>query len=200
MKQSLFSKCCAVALGLGLVLSLASPVAAQETKKKKSPSDRTVRVIMGWAFAGIPETLPGPTGKIFKIDRSDPKKFMIPLEDARRIIKQATISARADLCGLEDIQRRHFESIMRYERSKMSTKSDRKGKRKWTSSQMTYIDILIAATSNIMTGTSTAGDDTKKKDDGSQDIRNTYKCSADERERAKADVEADIRRLAQLKK
>ncbi len=195
MKRAVFSKACMVALGSGIVLSLVLPVVGQETGEKTKPSDRVVRVIMGWAYAGIPETLPGPNGKMFKIDRSDPKKFMIPLEDARRVIRQATISARADLCGLRDIQRQHFESIMRYERSQKNTK----GKRKWSAFQMTYIDILIAATSNVMTGTNAAGEDTKKKDDGSQDIRANYKCSPEERARAGAAAEAEIKRLAQVK-
>lgn len=195
MKRTVFSKACVVALGLGLALGWALSAVAQDTKAKKSPSDRIVRVIMSWALAGIPDTLPGPDGKIVKIDRSDPKKFIIPLDDARRIIKQAWISSHADLCGLVDIQRQHFESIMRYERSKKG----QKGKRKWSSFQMTYIDILIAATSNIRTGTLTVGSDTKKQDDGSEDIRNKFKCSADERERARAAVEADIKRLAQAK-
>lgn len=197
MKKKLVSFCCAVALGLGLAAAASNAALAQNitNKKDKALSDRTVRVIMGYAFAGIPESLPNPKGEMVKVDRSDPKKFMIPLDDARRIIIQATISARADLCGLKDIQREHFESIMRHERGKKNAK----GERKWTPYQMTYIDVLIATTTAVMTGSSAVGEDAKKADDPSEDIRANYKCTADERERARAAVEANIKQLAQAK-
>ena len=55
MKKSLYFKVCTVVLGLGLLSALAMPLAAQDTKEKKKPNDRTVRVIMSWAFAALPE-------------------------------------------------------------------------------------------------------------------------------------------------
>lgn len=183
MKRMLLSVGCAVVLGLTSV----SAGMAQEKKKEAKLSERTVRVIMGTAFAGIPDTLPKPGGEMVKVDRSDPKKFMIPVEDAREIIISAVLSARADLCGLKKLEREHFKSIMRKELAS----------KKWSSFQMTYIDVLHATTGLFMTGSQAVGEDAKKKDDPSEDIRAKYKCSDEERDRVKAAVESDIKKLVQ---
>jgi hypothetical protein len=193
MKTKMLRRSGAVALALGMLTALAYPAAAQEKEDKKL-SDRTVRVILGLALAAIPEELPGPDGKMVKIDRSDPNRFMIPLEEGRRIIVQATLSARADLCGLKELERKHFESIMRHELAR----NNKKGEKLWSPLQLTYIDHIIATTNSVMTGTMSAGDE-RKKDDGSQDVQASYTCSPDERDRAREAVEANIKQLAQAK-
>jgi len=184
MKITLFSKACVIALGLGLVPVWPLSVVAQDTNQKESPSDRIVALIMSTAFSGMPEKLPNNKGEMITLDLSDPKKYMIPFDDARRIIRRAYMSAKVDLCGLRDLERRHFKSIMRYELAL----------KKWTSYQLTYIDILHATTGAVMTGSYTVGEDAKKKDDPSKDRRITYKCSPEERERWKAVVAADIKK------
>ena len=182
MKKTSFSMGYVVVLGLGLVLSLASSVAAQDAKEKKKPSDRTVRVIMGWAFAAIPETVKRG-GKDVKLDRANPKDFYIPVNDARRVIRVSMRSANADLCGMTKMEARNFLKLM----------SSEKALKKWTPNQITFIKQLHIATGLVMTGTSKAGDDSGKKDDGANDARHRYKCSAEERERIRAAVEAYIK-------
>ena len=187
------------AVGLGICLSsgIGSPAAAQtatvpqakppeEQTDKKNPSDRAVRVIMSYAFAAIPDSLPKRSGEVVEIDRNHPEKFMIPMEDARRIIRLASLSARADLCGLKDLEREHFGNMMKRERAV----------NKWTSYQFLFIELLHATTGVVMTGNVQAGDDAKKPDDESKDVRREYVCSPQERERVKAAVEADIKALA----
>ena len=182
MQKTLLSMGYVVVLGLGLVLNLASPVMAQDAKKKKKPSDRTVRVIMGWAFAAIPETVKRG-GKEVKLDRANPKDFYIPVDDARRVIRVSIRSANADLCGLNKMEVRNFLKLM----------SSEKALKKWTPNQITFIKQLHIATGLVMTGSSRVGDDPDKKDDGADDARNKYKCSAEERERIRAAVEAYIK-------
>jgi len=182
MKKTLFSMGYVVVLGLGLVLSLASSVAAQDAKQKKKPSDRTVRVIMGWAFAAIPETVKRG-GKDVKIDRANPKDFYIPVDDARRVIRVSIRSANADLCGLTKIEGQNFLKLM----------SSEKALKKWTPNQITFIKYLHIATSLVMTGSFTAGDESDKKDEGANDARHRSNCSAEERERIRAAVEAYIK-------
>lgn len=189
MKRTVFSKACVVVLGLGLALGWPLSAVAQDTKAKKSPSDRIVKLVMSAAFAGMPEKLPNRKGEMVKLDLSDPKKYMIPLDDARRVIRRSYMSAKADLCGLTKLEQRHFRTIMRHELSL----------KKWTSYQLTYIDMLHATTGAMITGSYAVGEDAKKKDDPSKDRRNTYKCSAAERERWKAAVEADMKQFAQAK-
>ena len=182
MKKTLFSMGYVVVLGFGLVLSLAWSVAAQDANEKKKPSDRTVRVIMGWAFAGIPETVKRG-GEDVKLDRANPKDFYIPIDDARRVIRVSIRSANADLCGLNEMNARNFLKLM----------SSEKALKKWTPNQITFIKQLHIATSLVMTGSHKVGDDVNKKDDGADDARNKYKCSAEERERIQAAIEAYIK-------
>ena len=200
MTKKLLRLICAGALGLGLGLSSgAIPLAAAQTaaapeakpqaeqSSKKKPSDRTVRVIMGYAFAALPDSVPKRSGEIVQLEREkQPEKFMIPIEDARRIIRRASLSARADLCGLKDLERKHYGNMMKHERAE----------KKWTSYQFIFIDLLHATTGLVMTGTVQAGDEAKKPDDESKDARKDYVCSPQERERIKAAVEADIKALA----
>lgn len=188
MKKTFLSICYMLVLGLGVAVMTMPNAVAQDKKSEKKLSDRTVRVIMGTAFAGVPEELPDATGKMVKIDRSDPKKFMIPLDDAREIIIKAVLSARADLCGLGDLYREHSKRILLHERAR----------NKWTPYQMTYIDILHATTGLYMTGSFAAGEEAKKDDNPADDRRKDYDCSQDERERVKEAVEADIQKLAQV--
>ncbi len=181
MKKTLLSTACLFALGLGLVMSLASPTAAQENKKK-SPSDRTVRVIMGWAFVAVPESVKRG-GKVVKLNRENPKDFYVPLEDARRIIRVSARSANANLCGMNKLEARNFLKLM----------SNEKALNKWTPNQITFIHQLHIATSLVMTGSGQAGEDVKKKDDAKNDARHKYKCSDEERERIRASIESYIK-------
>lgn len=187
MKRMFLSVSCAFAIGFVSLTAGSIAGLAQEKKKEAKLSERTVRVIMGTAFAGIPDELPKPGGEMVKVDRSDPNKFLIPVEDAREIIVSAVLSARADLCDMKDLGRKHFESIMRRERARG----------KWTPFQMTYIDVLHATTGLYMTGSASVGDDAKKEDSPDKDIKAKYKCSDAERARVKAAIESDIKKLAQ---
>ncbi len=199
MTKKLLRLICAGALGLGLGLSSGTgmTVAAQTTAgpqakppeeqtEKKKPSDRAVRVIMGYAFAALPESVPKRDGSTVKLERDEPLKFMIPIEDARRIIRHASLSARADLCGMKDLEREHFGNIMKHERAV----------HKWTSYQFIFIELLHATTGLIMTGSIQAGDEAEKPDDETKDVRKEYVCSPQERERVKSEVQADIKALA----
>ena len=199
MTQKLLRLVCAGALGLGLGLSAgtiplvaAQTAAAPEAKapeketEKKKPSDRAVRVIMGYAFAALPDSVPKRNGEVVQLEREKPDKFMIPIEDARRIIRRASLAARADLCGLKELERKHYGNMMKHERAA----------NKWSSYQFIFIDLLHTTTGLVMTGNVQAGDEAKKTDDESKDVRKEYICSPQERERVKAAVEADIKALA----
>ena len=67
--------------------------AAPQAQQKGGLSDSAVRVMMTYAFTIIADTKPGPDVKPVKVDKSDPKPFLIPYEDARRVIRAATRSA-----------------------------------------------------------------------------------------------------------
>ncbi|MEM8743999.1 MAG: hypothetical protein AAGF14_05115 [Pseudomonadota bacterium] len=200
MTQKLLRLVCAGALGLGLGISSgAIPLAAAQTSaapeakapekptEKKKPSDRAVRVIMGYAVAALPDSVQNRKGETVQLEREKhPEKFMIPIEDARRIIRYASLAARADLCGLKDLERKHYGNMMKRERAD----------NKWTSYQFVFIDLLHTTTGLVMTGNVQAGDEAKTVDDANKDARKEYICSPQEKERVKAAVEADIKALA----
>ena len=69
-------------------------------------------------------TYPGPDGKPVKVDKSDPNKFVIPVDDARRIIRAATRSAYAEACELQDLARANYKTLMKGEEAKKTWSQD----------------------------------------------------------------------------
>ncbi len=186
MKKSLYLKVCTFALGLGLLSALALPVVAQDTKEKRKPNDRTVRVIMSWAFAALPEKFKFANGEEVKIDRGDPKKFYIPVDDARRIIRVAMRSSNADLCGLTKLQVGNFRKMMNNEKSLG----------KWSKNQIIFIKQLHIATGLVVTGGFKAGKEAEDNTDTSGEARNKYNCSDKERARVTASIETYLAQSA----
>jgi hypothetical protein len=92
--------------------------AAPSAQSNGGLSDSAVRVLMTYAFSLIPEEQPGPDGKPIKIDKSDPNKFLIPADDARRIIRAATRSAYAEACELPDLAQANYKAMMSSERAR----------------------------------------------------------------------------------
>ncbi len=184
MNKTMYLTIGKVVMGLGLLLAIALPVAAQDTKTKKKPNDRTVRVIMSWAFAALPEKFKFADGKEIAIDRGDPNKFYIPVDDARRVIRVAMRSSNADLCGLQKLQIGNFRKMMNNE----------KALGKWSRNQIIFIKQLHIATGLVVTGGFVAGEEAKNKEDPSDDRRNKYNCSDKERARITASIETFISR------
>jgi hypothetical protein len=119
------------------------PVAVEELdKRSKQPedaagkpkglSDSAVRVLMTYAFSIIPGEAPGPDGKPVKVNKSDPSKFLIPTDDARRVIRAATRSAYAEVCDLIDLGRANYETMLKTEEARQT----------WSREQLLMIDAL----------------------------------------------------------
>ena len=118
------------------------PAAAPEGQKQGGLSDSAVRVLMTYAFSIIPEQEPGPDGKPVKVDKSDPKLFLIPDEDARRIIRAATRSAYAEACELVDLAQANYQALMKTERANKA----------WTPQQLLMINALHAFSTSYFSG------------------------------------------------
>src|SRR4029079_12870901 len=84
----------------------------------------------------------GADGKTIKIDKSDPKLFLIPDEDARRIIRAATRSAYAEACELPDLARANYQTLMRSEEAKKI----------WTEQQLLMINALHMFSTSYFSG------------------------------------------------
>ncbi len=118
------------------------PAAAPEAEQKGGLSDSAVRVLMTYALSIIPDTLPGPDGKPVKVDKNDPNKFVIPVDDARRIVRVATRSAYAEVCDLHDLERANLQTLLKSEEAKKT----------WSRDQMLLINALHMFSVSYFTG------------------------------------------------
>lgn len=127
--------------------------AAEELDKRSKPaegagggqgklSDRSVNVMSSLAFSIMPEEYPGTDGKPHKVNKSNPNKFLVPVDDARRIIRVATRSAYAEACGLLELERANFEALMKNEEARKT----------WTREQLLFIRALHIFSVSYFTG------------------------------------------------
>jgi hypothetical protein len=128
--------------------------AAEELDKRSKPaegagggqqgklSDRSVNVMSSLAFSILPDETPGPDGKPIKVNKSNPNKFLIPVDDARRIIRVATRSAYAEACDLIDLERANYETLMKGEEARKT----------WTQEQLLFIRALHVFAVSYFTG------------------------------------------------
>jgi hypothetical protein len=94
--------------------------------------DKGVQLLMRQAFSMLPDKFTMPDQKIIRVDRRNPDEFMIPLDDARRVIRVAYNSARAQVCKIFDKQTENHRALMQQERDS----------KKWTDKQLLFINQL----------------------------------------------------------
>jgi hypothetical protein len=119
-----------------------SKQAAGAPSQSKGMSDSAVRVLMTYAFSIIPDDAKGPDGKPLKIDRSDPKPYLIPSDDARRVIRAATRSAYAEVCEVPELGRANFDTLIKGEEARAS----------WSPEQIQMINALYVFSVSYFTG------------------------------------------------
>ncbi|WP_141702126.1 hypothetical protein [Methyloceanibacter stevinii] len=126
-------------------------LAAEElTQRSKQPapsqrgglSDRGVRTMSIYASTLIPDRVKGPDGNMVDIDKSDPAKFLIPMDTARRVIQAATRSAYADVCDLPELGKANFRTMLATEQ----------GKQNWTQEQIVMIETLHLFATSFFAG------------------------------------------------
>lgn len=105
------------------------PQAAQpQSQDAKGPSDRLVRVMVSLAWDRMPAKIETGNGTV-EVDKSDPKKFLIPMDDARRVIIAAYRTSSASLCGMNEAVSANFIAMMNAEDAT----------KKWTREQLHMI-------------------------------------------------------------
>lgn len=143
-----------------MALLISAPVTATETglttvaadeldKRSRQPesntgglSESSVRVMVTYAFSLIPAQTQGPDGQPVAVDKSDPNKYVIPSEDARRIIRAATRSAYAEVCGLPELGEANYKTMLAQEQAKNS----------WSREQILMIEALHLFAVSYFTG------------------------------------------------
>jgi hypothetical protein len=123
---------------LGLAsLAFAGPVSAKEL------SEKSVRVLMEYAWTILPAKFTMPDGKVIEVDKKSKKKeTLVPIEAAREVIKTGYNSAQAQLCEMWEEQTVNYDAMMLTQRVK----------NKWTDQQLLYITTLHRMTIHMAAG------------------------------------------------
>ena len=105
-------------------------------------SDSAVRVMSTFALSILPDEVQDKTGKKYKLDKSDPNVYLIPLDEARRIIRIATRSAYAEACELSELGLANYEAMYRSEAARKT----------WSNEQMLFIKALHTFATSYFAG------------------------------------------------
>lgn len=130
------------ALLAGLLVATMATSSIAQTEKAKELSDRTVKVLMEYAWQILPDKFKAPGGKVIEVDKKKRDENMIPVDVAREVIRVGYNSGHAQLCELWEEQTANFNTLMRRETAK----------KKWTDQQILYITTLHRMTIHASTG------------------------------------------------
>jgi hypothetical protein len=95
-----------------------------------------------YALGAIPDEVRDRNGVMIKLDKSDPNKYLIPLDDTRQVIKVATRSAYAEACDLHDLEKANYETLMRGEEARKI----------WSEEQLLFISALHLFSTSYFAG------------------------------------------------
>lgn len=109
---------------------------------QKGMSDSRVRVMSTYALSILPDEVQDKAGNKIRLDKSDPNIYLIPLDDARRIIRVATRSAYAEACGLLDLEKANFQAMYLSEEAR----------KVWSKEQMMFIQALHTFATSYFAG------------------------------------------------
>jgi len=109
----------------------------------KELSERSVKVLMDYAWAILPSKFTRPDGKVIEVDKKNKKdETLIPIDVARDVIKVGYTSAQAQLCEMWEEQTLNYDAMIRVLRSKHN----------WSEQQLLYITTLHRMTIHMAAG------------------------------------------------
>jgi hypothetical protein len=164
----------------------AAPKGEKDPAEKQELSQKSVKLITGFALTTIPSEIKQPDGKVLKIDRANLERILVPLEDARRIILTARNSAHAQMCDLPELQAENYLALMRSEQAK----------KKWSQEQMLFINRLHLFTVMWLTGNVKFLEKDGQKEPqviSEPDKGEKKACTPEEKESVKANIEAFLK-------
>jgi hypothetical protein len=167
-------------LAVAFIAAGSSPVLAQN----KELSDKSVQLLMQYAWALTPPKFTAPDGKIIEVDKTKPKDVIVSIDVARDVVRVARLTAYAQLCELAEEQRANYQTLMRREEAKST----------WTDQQLLYISQLHLFTVMTLTGKVQI---VEKEGDKQVVVRDTKSskaesCTDTERQRVKTQIVAYI--------
>ncbi|WP_244534543.1 hypothetical protein [Hyphomicrobium sp. CS1GBMeth3] len=105
-------------------------------------SERSVQVIMEYAWTLTPAQYSKKDGTVIMVDKQKPDQALVPLDIAREVVRVGRLSAHAQACNLPEEQTMNHRSLMRREIEK----------KKWSDQQELYINQLHLTTVMLLTG------------------------------------------------
>ena len=109
----------------------------------KDLSDKSVKVLMDYAWAVLPSKFTMPDRRVVEVDKKTQKKqTIVPPEVAREVIKTGYHSAQAQLCEMWEDQIQNYDAMIRIQRAKHN----------WSDQQLLYITTLHRMTIHMAAG------------------------------------------------
>jgi len=157
----------------------AGPAIAQEEM-----SEKTVKTVMEYAWLQLPAQYTTKDGKTIITDKKNRDSAMVPIDEAREIIKVGYRSAHAQICDLKEDQILNRNSLMRRELEK----------KKWSDQQLLYIQQLHLTTVMLMTGTVKVVEKIDGKDVVTDEKKSAVgQCNDEQRSKVKEAVAAYLK-------
>jgi hypothetical protein len=125
-----------------IALAGAATLASAASSAEGELSDKSVQVIMEYAWSLTPAQYSKKDGTVTMVDKSKPDQAMVPLDVAREVVRVGRLSAHAQACNLPEEQTLNHRSLMRREVDK----------KKWSDQQELYINQLHLTTVMLLTG------------------------------------------------
>ncbi|MEZ5924667.1 MAG: hypothetical protein R3D57_09810 [Hyphomicrobiaceae bacterium] len=168
-----------LAWGLALLAVIGHGAPAQAADKL---SDKSIKVLMDWAWLTLPNKFTTPEGKVIVVDKTKKDEVIVPIDVARHIIEIARLSAHAQICQLVDKQVENYQTLMRVEEKKKI----------WTDQQMLYIHNLHTFTVQLLAGgiKVTIEDGATKIDRDTGPAADPVECSEDQKKNVEAEINA----------
>lgn len=124
------------------VLAGAAALAPVASATDGGLSDRSVQVIMDYAWTLTPAQFSKKDGTVIIVDKNKRDQAMVPIDVAREVVRVGRLSAHAQVCNLPEEQTLNHRSLMRREVEK----------KKWSDQQELYINQLHLTTVMLLTG------------------------------------------------
>lgn len=105
-------------------------------------SDKSVQVIMEYAWSLTPAQFSKKDGTVIIVDKKKPETATVPLDVAREVVRVGRLSAHAQACNLPEEQVLNHRSLMKREVDK----------KKWSDQQELFINQLHLTTVMLLTG------------------------------------------------
>jgi len=157
------------------VVALVTALSIGANAQTKQLSDKSVKVLMKYAWSLVPGKFTTPNGTVIITDKKNPKAAMLPMDVAREAIRVGRLTAHAQICGLDEEQVANYQTFMRLQLKK----------KKWSPQQMLFINQLHLFTVMWLSGNAklvaTGDDKTPKVEPSKAPAKKT--CSKEQRKK-----------------